>query len=330
MLDQDLYWDILRIDSTSGHERALAEYLIERLKRPDNTVTPYEVGDGTLNLLVSWGTPRLLYCTHLDTVPPYIAPSRKGDVFYGRGTCDAKGQLAAMWSACVSLAESGKTDFGLLLLAGEETGSFGAKAFRALGQTYDYVVVGEPTDNHMVSASKGTKAFSLTFSGRACHSGYPEAGESAVMHFHHFLSDLEQHALPVDPQMGETTWNIGKLVSDNPQNILSPALSCRLYFRTTAASDSLVTPLVAELAARHHARVEAHGGDTPMAYLTLPGLPTKTVAFGSDAPQLSCCRQRMLLGAGSILVAHRDEEQVSLAELEQAVKNYKLIYTQLL
>lgn len=330
MIDETLYMDMLSCCSTSGQERPLAEMLASRLKRPDNEVDIMEVGDGTLNLLVKWGEPRLLFCTHMDTVPPYIAPSKKNNTFFGRGTCDAKGQIIAMWTACCALADKGCRDLGLLLLAGEETGSYGAKAFRAREGEYDYVVVGEPTNNKMVSASKGTKSFGLTFHGKPCHSGYPEKGESAIMHFHAFFSALQQEAIAVDDLMGETTWNIGELQADNKQNILAGECKCRLYFRTTAASDDTIETMVKRLAAIHHADVVCYGGDTPMSYLTLPGMPTCTVAFGSDAPQLTNCRQRMLCGPGSIFVAHRDEEQVSLSELEQAAAIYEQIYQSLL
>lgn len=326
MLDYSLYMDMLRCESTSGTERALAEMLMTRLKREDNTITPMEVGDGTLNLLIEWGTARTLLCTHLDTVPPYIPPREEGDMFFGRGTCDAKGQIASMWAACCALADKGVKDFGLLLLSGEETGSFGAKAFRTCGREFDCVIVGEPTDNRQVLASKGTKSFALTFQGQSCHSGYPRQGESAVMNMLHFFNELEDYPLPYDEQLGATTWNVGKLQSDNAQNVLSDSCSLLLYFRTTPQSDSMVGRVVNELADKYHALVVERGGDTPMEYHTVAGIDTTVVAFGSDAPQLSNCHQRMLYGAGSILCAHRENEHVSRQELEQAAADYVNIY----
>lgn len=326
MRNEELYIDMLQCVSTSGEERALAMLLSERMKRPDNRVEMMEVGDGTLNLLISWGEPRLLFCTHMDTVPPYIAPRKEGGRYYGRGTCDAKGQIVSMWNACVELAERGETGFGLLLLAGEETGSFGAKAFTQTGREYEYVVVGEPTDNKMVSASKGTKSFVLEFEGISCHSGYPEEGRSAVMGLYGLMQELQEHPFPVDERMGETTWNIGELHADNKQNILAGTCRCRIYFRTTEASDTLVGERMEALGKKYHAKVEAKGGDTPMRYMTLPEAETITVAFGSDAPQLHHCAKRMLCGPGSILVAHRDSEQVSEQELVEATERYKRIF----
>ena len=328
-----------------------------------------EVGDGTLNLLLTWGEPRIVFCSHLDTVPPYIPPtfpdrrpvaaghdddtdsfaslgmtahchseegearrrnlfSSDGLTIRGRGSCDAKGQVFAMVTACQRLAEEGKADFGLLLLAGEETGSWGAKAFAKTDFRAPYLVVGEPTDNCMVSASKGTKSFDLKFTGEAFHSGYPQYGVSAVDLFVDFVNKLRAKDFGLDPVLGETTWNIGLVHSDNPQNILSPELTCRLYFRTTFVSDEAVCKWMANLGpASGRLTVTPRGGDTPATYWTVEGLPSKPVAFGSDAPHLKNFTHKAICGPGSITVAHRDDEHVLITELEKAVEQYLVLYS---
>ena len=258
----------------------------------------------------------------------------------------------AMYEACLALEARGYTGFGLLLLAGEETGSFGAKAFREAHPGADWLVVGEPTDNCMASASKGTKAFEVTFTGKAFHSGYPQYGSSAVEHFNDFMNALRSVVFPKDELLGMTTFNVGRLVSDNPQNILSDRLACRVYFRTTFESDEMVGNVMMNMAGpqarlrfgKRHVQdgsdivskevaqwqksmsVKALGGDTPTRYEVLDGFPVKPVAFGSDAPQLTNFPHKILCGSGSILVAHRDEEHISLADLDAAVENYIRIY----
>ena len=389
-MDLDFFKELLSFDSTSGKERKVAEWLSETLpgmfpeaNRPVLRVD--EVGDGTLNLLLTWGKPRIVFCSHLDTVPPYIPPtfpdrwpvaaghdgetdsfaslgmtaripsedgrpschseeggpschseegearrrnlsSSDGLTIRGRGSCDAKGQVFAMVTACQRLAEEGKTGFGLLLLAGEETGSWGAKAFAKTDFRAPYLVVGEPTDNCMVSASKGTKSFDLKFTGEAFHSGYPQYGVSAVDLFVNFVNKLRDNDFGLDPVLGETTWNIGLVHSDNPQNILSPELTCRLYFRTTFVSDEAVCKWMAEAQGGRLA-VTARGGDTPARYWTVEGLPSKPVAFGSDAPHLKNFTHKAICGPGSITVAHRDDEHVLVAELEKAVEQYLVLYS---
>ena len=320
----DLFRQILSFDSTSGSERELGQWLAGHLEAP--FVETFEVGDGTLNVLLRWSeTPRVVYCSHMDTVPPYIPPTFLEDRVLGRGSCDAKGQFYAMYRACQRLAAAGEKDFALLIVSGEETGSWGAKAFSKTGFTAPLLVVGEPTDNCMVSASKGTKRFDLTFTGKAFHSGYPEHGVSAVELFVDFMNALRAAGFPEDPELGPTTWNVGRLVSDNPQNILSPELSCRLYFRTTFASDAAVVAWM-RAQASDRLRVEEVGGDAPARYFTLPGFPTKPVAFGSDAPHLTGFAQKIICGPGTITVAHRDDEFLSLSDFQQAINNYVKIY----
>ena len=432
-MNTDFFIEMLQIDSTTGRERELADFLAQRMAGEGRRVEMFEVesmaGDcpqgcgAPVNLMVSWGQPKVVFCTHLDTVPPYIAPSvetlENGDlVVRGRGSCDAKGQIFSMWEACLELERRGCTDFALLLLAGEETGSFGAKAFSSMmtgtasdrvinrassdaavgpgicaskygkddrppmplravgaddrvinrassdaavgpgicaskyGKDDWVIVVGEPTDNNMATAAKGTKSFEVTFEGKAFHSGYPQYGCSAVEMFGDFLNALRSVVFPKDEILGDTTWNIGKLSSDNPQNILSDHLTCRVYFRTTFESDEMVCNVMKNMAGpdarlrfgrrrvqdgsdivakevapwQKAMSVKAYGGDAPTMYETLEGFQTKPVAFGSDAPQLKCFDRKILCGPGSILVAHRPEEHIMLSDIETAVGNYVRMY----
>lgn len=321
-MDLYLFGEMLSIDSTSGRERKLSDFLLSRLEAEKKEV--FDVGDGTQNLLLSWGRPRVVFCTHMDTVPPYIAPHFEETEVKGRGTCDAKGQIFAMYTACRALADEGFDGFGLLFLSGEETGSWGAKSFSKTPFTAPYLVIGEPTDNCMVSATKGTKSFELTFTGKAFHSGYPEKGRSAVDMFVDFINELRAAGFPEDPVLGPTTWNVGKLSSDNPQNILSPEARCRIYFRTTFESDAAVSEWM--LRKREGITVKALGGDVPAKYMTLEGFKSKCAAFGSDAPHLGNFSNKIICGPGSIEVAHRDDESVCIHDLSDAVENYVAIY----
>ena len=272
----------------------------------------------------------------------------------GRGSCDAKGQIFAMLEACLSIesdrtssseldlqeigsqkispelqtsdtTETSNPAFALLLLSGEETGSYGAKAYTRDCPGGKWLVVGEPTDNKMVTASKGTKSFGLTIKGKPCHSGYPELGASAVDEFVGFVNALRQVDFPVDPTLGPTTWNIGKLISDNPQNILSPELKFRIYFRTTFLTDDMVTEWMRETAKKHGYILEEYGGDTPMRYDTLDSFETMPVAFGSDTPRMTKFIHRSLCGPSSIFVAHTPDEYILKSDLDKAIDQYRLM-----
>ena len=326
-MDLDFFLEILGIPSTSGEERRLALFLKEKLKAPE--VIEQEVGDGTLNLLFDWsgtGHPSFVFCTHLDTVPPYIAPSvelvRKGEILpdgrvseiddtiiKGRGSCDAKGQIFTMYNACQRLQEEGYKDFGLLLLAGEETGSFGAKAYSKDRPGGAFVLVGEPTDNCLATAAKGTKSFEVTIPGKACHSGYPEYGESAVEKFVEVMNTLKIARFPKDPVLGPT-----------------PETRFRIYFRTTFKTDSSIQEKLLK-ACPTGTVIQAFGGDTPQEYFhSVKGIESKPVSFGSDAPRLDRFVRRAICGPGSILVAHTPKEYVSVSEMEKAVRQDVMIF----
>jgi acetylornithine deacetylase len=211
----------------------------------------------------------------------------------------------------------------------------------------------------MVSASKGTKSYDLTFRGEAFHSGYPQYGVSAVDLFNTFYNQLKAKDFGEDPILGATTWNVGLLRSDNPQNILAPELTCRLYFRTTFVSDqavqdwmeqapkgmglsstSLRDPVRANVPERPMPSgtpgpvggltVAPRGGDAPARYVTLPGFPSAPVAFGSDAPHLTGFGHKIICGPGTIRVAHRPDEHVLVRDLETAVVQYVNMYHTLL
>ncbi len=325
--EKKIFREILEIDSTTGKERELADRMMDLLRSEgievDFVPAPRDAYHPA-NIIAKWGKPDVVYCTHLDTVPPYIPPVFDGDKVRGRGACDAKGQIISMYLACRRLAEAGAEDFALLLLHGEETGSFGAKEFREFPGG-SLVIVGEPTDNKMVSAAKGTKSFKVTIKGKSFHSGYPQMGDSAIDRFVDFALMLRNKEFPVDPVLGATTYNIGQLISDNPQNIVSDEVVFRVYFRTTFESDVLVSDFMCSKAS-DHISVEALGGDMPMRFTTLPGFATSTVSFGSDAPQLTNFKNHILCGPGSILVAHRQEEFISIAEIDKAVGQYIDMY----
>ena len=329
-MDWTFFKELLSRDSTSGQEREVADWLWQRLEAPGKQL--FEVGDGTANLLLSWGVPKLVFCTHMDTVPPYIPPvfpegHSFGDTIYGRGSCDAKGQLFAMYEACKRLEAEGCSDFGLLLLAGEETGSWGAKAFAKTDFRAPYLIVGEPTENKLVSAAKGTLSYDLVFRGEPFHSGYPQYGVSAVDLFHQFYSRLKAKDFGLDPVLGETTWNVGLLQSDNPQNILSPELRCRLYFRTTFLSHEAVQVWMSGQQGEDASlTVSARGGDVPSQYWVPEGFDSAPVAFGSDAPHLSNFTHKGIVGPGSIRFAHRADEHILVRDLESAVDQYVRLY----
>lgn len=334
----NFFLDILRIDSTSQKEMALSSFIKSSaaFSRAQTEVQP--VGDGTENLFFKWGMPRIIFCTHLDTVPPYIAPSisLSGDkskgteevIVKGRGSCDAKGQILTQYIVARQLEDEGYNDFGILWVSGEETGSLGARKANSMIKGADFVIVGEPTDNRLISAAKGTALYNVKIGGKGAHSGYPEEGDDALKRFVNFYHDLSATDLPSDPILGETTWNIGRLTSSNPFNVIPSEILFSLYLRTTFATHPLIDSIT-ERFANDKIEITPVSKSNPMRFHTEEGFPTGVVAYGSDAPLLSNAASVMLYGPGSILKAHTDYESITINEIDMAVKDLKNIFLKL-
>jgi acetylornithine deacetylase len=315
----------MSIDSTSGREKELAYYVKDNFKTDKNTAELQDVGDGTYNVFFKWGSPGVIFCTHLDTVPPYIPPRAEGDMIFGRGSCDAKGQITAMYEACLQLEKQGNTDFGLLLLAGEEIGSTGGPVANKLITGCKYTVIGEPTENKLISAGKGTKHFEVLISGKNAHSGYPHMGDNAIETMRNFLNLLAVLEFPEDPVLGKTTYNIGKLSADNAVNVVPASVSFKLMYRTSFASDHLVAEKLLALNS-DKISVKFLGGDQPIRFEVFDGKGNNIVAYGTDAPSLPGLGKKVLFGPGSIFHAHTDNEQIRIQEMEEAVIKLKDIY----
>ena len=203
--------ELLAIPSSTGEERAAVDFVARWLVARGWNVHVQEVSRGRGNVWASRSGGGVTLSTHLDTVPPYIAPRLDGDLLYGRGSCDAKGIAAAMLAAADRLATSGEQRVDLLLVVGEEKGSDGARAANRLPATSRFLVNGEPTESKIASGAKGSQRVMVRTRGRPAHSAYPHLGESAIEPMLALLPTVKSLPMPEDPVLGRTTVNIGTI-----------------------------------------------------------------------------------------------------------------------
>lgn len=317
---------ILEVDSTSGKENYLIHYIKEHLSPEGAKCEIQETVNGRLNLFYTWGEPEIIFCSHIDTVPPYIPPVISDKIIYGRGSCDAKGQVAIMYEVCKQLHKEGEYNFGLLILAGEEDGSHGAKRANELIKGNEFVIIGEPTRNKLIEASKGTLLAKINFKGKACHSGYQQYGDSAVERMIKFVNRLSHIRFEYDKVLGSTTYNYSHLNSDNANNVVPDDVSLNIYFRTTWKSNRMIKEVLWGLA-DELTDISFGSNDEPLRYYTLPGFETDIVAYGTDAPSLFKLGKPLLYGPGSILTAHTEHEHIHIDDLHKGITDLKKIYT---
>lgn len=253
-------------------------------------------------------TPDLVFSTHMDTVPPYIPFHEDAEFMYGRGVSDAKGIIAAQVAAAEALRTAGFR-VGLLFVSGEERDSAGAKAANLAPKGSRFLINGEPTDNRLALASKGALRAVFRSSGKMAHSAYPELGDSAVHKLVEVLSRLLELELPVTEDVGPSTLNIGQIAGGYAPNVIADKAEAQILVRLVGDSASVRQALID--AAGDLAEVD-FTLEIPFVRLrAVPGLPTMIAKFTTDIPQLSNWGEPLLLGPGSIHVAHTPHEKLA-------------------
>jgi acetylornithine deacetylase len=321
--------DLVDIDSTTGREHEVATWLVAFLRHRGYSVSEQPIGDGRFNVFAQLDAPpRVVFSTHFDCVPPFAPSREEGGVIFGRGSCDAKGILASQLVAVERLRASGECRIAMLFVAGEERGSDGARvANESAPQGVKFLINGEPTDNRLGVATRGVLRVRLRASGRAAHSSFPELGESAIGKLLDALMVLRGVALPEDPVLGRTHYTVGLIEGGVAPNVVSPRASAEILFRIVGdgaavrAALTVIEPLVTIEPVLDIPAVRMH---------TLPGFETAVFPYTTDIPLLTRWGTPLLLGPGSIHVAHTDDEHVSVDELHQAVELYERIARQLL
>ena len=324
---------LIDIDSVTPNEGEVGAYLLGYLsdlaERHGGAVERLDVAPQRFNVYARWGDPVVTLSTHMDTVPPFVSSREDDEYIWGRGACDAKGIVAAMIAAAVRLLETGIRDFGLLFVVGEERGSAGAIAAAKTPRGSRYLINGEPTENRLALASKGSLRFEIIARGKLAHSAYPELGHSAIHALLDVLQDIRSIPLPYDPLLGAGTLNIGTLCGGHAPNVVADEARAEIMFRTVADASPIRRALPAAVAGRAQAREVSH---TPALHLSsFDGLPTTVVAFATDIPALGGqWGEPFLIGPGSIHVAHTAEEHIAKKSLVEAVEIYARMVTQLL
>jgi acetylornithine deacetylase len=326
---------LVDIESISGNEGAVGNYLYGELCRVGYQTLRMPVEGDRFNVYATSPEqphPAVVFSTHLDTVPPFIPSSEDETRIYGRGSCDAKGIIAAQIAAAERLRQQG-IYVGLLFVAGEERDSLGAKvaneyAASKPGHACKYLVNGEPTENRIALASKGTLRVEVTASGRMAHSAYPELGESAIDKLLEALGRLRAMALPCHPQVGPCTLNIGLIEGGRAPNVIPDYAHADLLYRLVGPSQELRGEILKT--AGDSVKVEFPLELPFLRLRTVDGLPTMIAAFTTDIPRLTNWGEPLLIGPGSIHVAHTDGEFIEKKQLAECIDLYCSIGKQLL
>lgn len=288
------------------------------------------LGDARANLLIQFGTPKILFSTHLDVVDApeeLFIPRREGNTLFGRGACDAKGIAATMLAAVKELALRGGRDFALLLVSGEEIDGLGARtaAQEMRGRGVEYLINGEPTMLRLVTAHKGSLNVNIKVRGRSAHSGYPERGDDANRALVELCQRLYGLNYGEDAELGRATINIGEIRGGIGSNVVSPHAEAFGLVRTVRPTEETIELIRQQLGDR--AEVELLYGVDPVRCVRLPGFECEVASYCTDIPNFSGLGAKPLLfGPGTIHCAHTDHESITLEDVERGKAGYIEIY----
>lgn len=319
---------LIEIESITGNEEQIAFFVRDYLEDLGYRVTLQEAAPERYNVQAFLGAPAVVFTTHLDTVPPYIAFREDEQFIYGRGACDAKGIMAAQIEAAEQLRADGESRIGLLFVVGEERNSAGAVLANRNPPGSRYYIDGEPTENRLAIASKGSLRVEMVARGRSAHSAYPEQGESAILKLLDVLQDLRKLDLPSDPELGKSSCNIGVLEGGTKPNVIPDFARAEVMFRSVEPPGRLKERLEAAV----RGRCEIHYRfEVPIVRMgVMEGFETTVVSFASDVPFLNRWGKPFLVGPGSILDAHTDHERLSKQELVAGADLYLRLARRLL
>jgi acetylornithine deacetylase len=324
---------LIDIESITGNEKAVGDWVYDYLQplvaAHNGTLEKIEVEPDRNNVLAIFGEPVVTLSTHLDTVPPFF-PSREDDEFiWGRGACDVKGIIACMIHAAQQLLAEGRRGFALLFVVGEERNSAGAYFMANQPRGSRYLINGEPTSCKLALGSKGALRYELLASGRMAHSAYPELGESAIEKLLDALERVRRIEWPVHPILGPSTLNIGTISGGRAPNVVPDIARAELLIRLVDDP----APVRAAVTAACAGLVEAKEQLCIPAILmeSRPGFETDVMKYTTDIPAFGgAWGKPLLLGPGTIHVAHTSQERVPKAELLQATDLYAALVRQLL
>ena len=315
--------ELIDVPSVTGEEFQIGTSIGDLLVRLGYHVEAQDIAPERANIIATTeAPPRIVLSTHMDTVPPFIESSEDEEFIYGRGACDAKGIIAAQIAAAEKLRAEGVKDIGLLFTVDEEVASTGAQVANdhPITASCEYLINGEPTDNQLAVGTKGSLHATISTTGRAAHSAYPEAGESAIEKLLDVLADLRKVNWPSDDIFGETTCNIGVIAGGKRANVIADSAEATILLRLAVESNRVQAILDQTIAGR--ATVDYKSGHNPVKLSTVPGFDSMVARFATDIPYLSKWGRPLLIGPGSILVAHTDHERVRKSELLKAVDLY--------
>jgi acetylornithine deacetylase/succinyl-diaminopimelate desuccinylase-like protein len=333
MRNEDLLLDLIKINSESGNEKEIGDFIFNLLNEKGFKVEKQLVDEksGSFNIFAFVGKPRVVFSNHLDTVPPQIEVKEVDGKIYGRGACDTKAQLAAALCAAFSAQEKGLADFGLAFTVQEELELQGAeKIVEILPDGVELIVVGEPTELELVRGHNGIICFEILAHGKTAHGSAPEKGINAIEMLMDDLAVIRKTDFGEDKVLGKNILNIAMISGGIADNVVPDEAKAVVSFRTVSDFEKVIEKLksIVKGEVKITLKYNPFFNDQAEELAKKIGIKTKTVRYFTEASILRQKGNPVILGAGSIKEAHSATEFVSIAEYNKLIELYSEIIKQ--
>lgn len=314
----ELAKNLLKINSVSGEEKEIGEFLAERLA-PNFKITIQEIGS-RFNILATKGNPKLLLTTHIDTVPGILEVKEDKKYLYGRGACDTKGIIAPMICAAEKAVNLGYNNFGLVFDVSEETDFSGIK--RAIDLINpEFVIVGEPTGLKIVIGQKGLIGLKIFSKGKKAPGSMPEKGINAIILLTRIISQIDKIELPIS-EIGITSLNIGQISGGIAPNVVPDYAEAIIEFRSTILNDVIIKKIktVTKNFELLYSFEPVIMNETK--YLENLNFDREIVPYFTEMYFWSKKSNAIVFGPGEYKYAHTDKERISKKDILKSEEVY--------
>ncbi len=311
--------ELIKIDSISGLERKIADFICEYLYRLGFNIQKQQISENRYNIIAKIGTPKFYFNAHMDTVEPLLEIKEDKNYIYGRGACDTKSCIASMLIAGKKLINQNIKNFGYIFTVGEEVDFIGSKKIKELNLNTQFIIVGEPTELIPINGHYGILTFRLIFKGKSAHSSTPELGINAI---EKAIKNIKKIIDKLNVQE-ESSLTLAKLNGGKADNIIPDKCEALFSMRISPKDKTDYLEEVRKII-KNNAIIEKELNIKPT-YSKIPKelnfLGTgKTVKYCTD---LSFLGKGLVLGPGSIKQAHGNNEFIKKEDLVKAIKLYE-------
>jgi acetylornithine deacetylase/succinyl-diaminopimelate desuccinylase-like protein len=298
--------DLVNVESTSGNEIAIAEFIESRLNGWGGfRLERQYIDENRFNVIARKGKSKTWIVAHMDTVPPFFPARVTADKIFGRGTTDNKGNLAGAIFAAHKLK-----DINILFTVGEEQDFIGARKAKVEGS----VVVLEPTNFKVRTSQCGVIAARLTAIGDQKHSSLLGAWNENALHvlvevLHGLMARKWHH------------FNIGTMRGGTAANVV--AGSAEVEFSVRPRSQREFSEILKTLRAIKNVRVQIINSMPPfISRIAQNYAQSDPVPFFSE---LAFFKNGLIFGAGDIAQAHAPMECLHRKDLQRLPAELALI-----